>query len=73
VSIGFDRRETLIADAPEIYYLKDHYVNYPVVLVRLLRISHDALQDLLNASWKFVTSQTAGRKQARRRSKPIRD
>lgn len=69
VSIGFERREALIADAPEIYYLRDHYVNYPVVLVRLPRIRHDALQDLLNASWKFVTSETARRKQARRKSK----
>ena len=29
------------------YYLTDHYVNYPVVLVRLSRIHLDALKDLL--------------------------
>lgn len=69
VSVSFERREALIADAPEIYYLKDHYVNYPVVLVRLPCIRHDALRDLLSASWKFVTRENARRKEARRRSK----
>jgi len=38
VRIGFDRRAELMAAAPDVYYLTDHYVNYPVVLVRLSRI-----------------------------------
>ena len=71
VSVGFERREGLIADAPEIYYLKEHYVNYPVVLVRLPHIHQDALRDLLNESWKFVSSETVRRKQAGRGSKRL--
>jgi hypothetical protein len=57
VRIDFDRRAELIADAPDVYYLTDHYVNYPCVLVRLSRVRPDALRDLLRAAWRFVTRE----------------
>jgi hypothetical protein len=57
VRIDFDRRAELLADAPDVYYLTDHYVNYPVVLVRLSRIQLDALRDLLGMAWRFATSK----------------
>ena len=57
VRIDFEQRTGLLAEAPETYYLTDHYRNYPVVLVRLSRIRIDQLRDLLGASWRFVTSQ----------------
>ena len=47
VRIDFERRAELMATAPDIYYLTDHYVNYPTLLVRLTRVNHDALRDLL--------------------------
>src|SRR6185503_3854918 len=53
VLIGFDQRDAMIADDPETYYLKPHYVGYPSVLVRLPRIERDALKDLLHAAWRF--------------------
>ena len=56
VCIDFVRREELLATDPEVYYLKDHYVNYPSVLVRLSRIHPDALRDLLGMAWRFVTT-----------------
>ncbi len=62
VRIAFDRRAELLAAAPEVYYLTDHYVNYPVVLVRLSRIHPDALRDLLGMGWRFVTTKTLGGK-----------
>ena len=58
VRIDFDRRAELMAAAPDVYYLTDHYVNYPVVLVRLSRIHADALRDLLSMAWRFVTTKT---------------
>ena len=67
VSIDFDQREGLIADAPETYYLKAHYVNYPCVLVRLQQINLAALKELLEASWQFVNKSS--RKSAGRRSR----
>src|SRR5579862_2826562 len=57
VRIGFDQRDDLVATDPDVYYVKDHYLNYPVVLVRLARIHADALHDLLGASFRFVTSK----------------
>jgi len=57
--LDFDRRAELIETAPDIYYLTDHYVNYPSVLVRLSRIEPDALKDLLGMAWSFVTKESA--------------
>ena len=55
--VGFDQRNALIAADPETYYLKDHYVDHPSVLVRLSRIQTDALRDLLLKAWRFTASR----------------
>ena len=55
VRIDFEQRAELVAAEPDIYYLKDHYVGYECVLVRLPRIRADALTDLLLSAWRFVT------------------
>lgn len=69
VRVDFDQRAELLAADPKTYYLKDHYVNYPVVLVRLTHVHADALRDLLLMGWRFVS--TTGKRRARQR-KPIR-
>ena len=65
VRIDFDQRDELIAAEPKTYYLTDHYVNYPCVLVRLTRIGQDALRDLLLMGWRFMSS--AKRREVRKR------
>jgi len=72
VRIDLDRRAELLAEAPDVYYVTDHYVNYPVVLVRLSRIQPDALPDLLSVAWRFVTAKTPGGKRAIRKQKNSR-
>ena len=72
VRIDFDRRAEMIAADPDVYYLKDHYLNYPVVLVRLSRIHPDALRDLLGASWRIVTAKASRRAGALRMPKKLR-
>src|ERR1051326_3305610 len=57
IRIDFDQRDALIAEAPETYYITDHYVDYPSVLVRLSRVNENAIRDLLQAGWKFLTSK----------------
>jgi len=57
VRIDFDQRTALLAEDPETYYVTDHYVSYPAVLVRLSRIRVDQARDLLISAWRFVTSQ----------------
>ena len=56
VCIDFLQRDELIAEEPKTYYLTDHYVSYPCVLVRLARIREDALRDLLLMGWRFMSS-----------------
>ena len=62
VRIDFDTRAELLAADPDVYYLTDHYVNYPTVLVRLSRIHQDSLRDLLGISWQFVTAKKTARR-----------
>ena len=69
VRVDFERRAELLAAAPDVYYLTDHYVNYPTVLVRLSRIHPDALRDLLAMAWRFVTTKTRGSKRPIRKPK----
>ena len=52
----FEARDALLQDDPGTYYLKDHYVDYPCVLVRLARASDEALRDLLASAHRFVSS-----------------
>ncbi len=58
----FEQRTELLESAPDIYYLKDHYQNYPVVLVRLARISRDALEGLLRMAWQVTTTKKVNRR-----------
>jgi hypothetical protein len=55
VRIDFDQRTDLIAAKPGIYYLTNHYENYPMVLVRLSLIDKKALRELLEKAWHFCT------------------
>jgi hypothetical protein len=62
VRIGSDDREALIADDPRVYYLKPHYQDYAAVLVRLHLIDRDAVRDLLQSAWRFVTESARERR-----------
>jgi hypothetical protein len=62
IRVDFDRRAELLAEAPDVYYVTDHYVNYPAVLVRLSRVHTDALRDLLGGAWRFVTAKNTRKK-----------
>ena len=59
VRVDFDDRAALLAEAPDVYYVTDHYVGYSAVLVRLTRVTPDVLRDLLGMAHKFVTAKLA--------------
>jgi hypothetical protein len=61
VRVDFDDRAQLLADAPEVYYVTDHYLDYNAVLVRLSRVTPDVLRELLGMAHKFVTAHAARR------------
>jgi hypothetical protein len=68
--MDFADRDALVEDDPDVYYLKEHYLNYPCVVVRLSRISPDALRDLVIGAHRYVSAKTrkkaAGSARARR-------
>ncbi len=64
IRVDFDDRAELLAGDPDVYYLPDHYVGYTAVLVRLSRVDHDVLRDLLGMAYKFVTRNAAPRPRA---------
>lgn len=51
-------RESFIEDAPDTYYLTEIYRRYPVVLVRLQRVTEDALRELLSLSHRLTLPKT---------------
>jgi hypothetical protein len=54
VGMSRDEREELLAADPDTYYLTDHYLNYPWILVRLPRVHPDALRDLLRGAIRLA-------------------
>ena len=62
VRIHFFERDLRVANEPDIYYLKPHYLNYACVLARLSRIDDAALGELLESGWRFIKKKKATRK-----------
>jgi hypothetical protein len=56
--MDFPDRDALVEDDPDVYYVKEHYLNYPCVVVRLSRISPDALRDLVIGAHRYVIGKT---------------
>ena len=52
IGVDFEEREILMAAAPEKFYITDHYLNYPWMLVRLSAVQRDEIRDLLIQSWR---------------------
>jgi len=52
VGVDFEEREEMMNAAPEKFYITDHYLNYPWMLVRMSQVRRDELRDLLIGSWR---------------------
>jgi hypothetical protein len=65
VKIGSEERDALITDDPRTYYVKPHYEEYGVVLVRLTLIGPDELRDLLQSAWRRVSASAMTRPRSR--------
>ena len=71
VRVDLNDRAELLAVAPDVYYVTDHYLGYSAVLVRLSRVTPDVLRDLLGMAHKFVTAHEARRSPSRNRRNPV--
>ena len=72
VRVDFLERDLRIANEPEIYYVKPHYLNYPCVLTRLSRVSDSALRDLLETGYKLSLKKKVA-SPARRKNRTSRN
>lgn len=50
----FDEREGLMAEQPDRYFITDHYLNYPYVLVSLVNVDEDALRELIGRAYQLA-------------------
>jgi hypothetical protein len=61
VRTTFEEREEMMADDPETYYITDHYLKYPWVLVHLSKVHPDSMRDLLKRACRLASSEPAKR------------
>jgi hypothetical protein len=54
VNMGQQERRMRMEADPSVYFITDHYLNYPWILVRLDRVEDDDLRDLLREAWVRV-------------------
>jgi hypothetical protein len=54
IKVDFEEREILMEADPETFYITDHYLDYPWMLVRLSTVRLDQLRDLLRQSWRLA-------------------
>ena len=72
VMMDFADRDALVEEDPGTYYLKEHYLNYPCVLVRLSRVRADALRDLVTGAHRLVSAKAQRKSSGGRRRRVAR-
>jgi hypothetical protein len=69
VRTDFEQRAEMLAGDPDVYYITDHYKDYPAVLVRMSRITPDMVRDLLGMAYRFVLREKT---RSTKRKRPAR-
>ena len=57
VRIDPEERAVRVAADPKTYSVTDHYVNYPLVLVRMASVKRRELKELLEEAWRLATTK----------------
>jgi hypothetical protein len=68
VRVDFPRRDELLAEAPDIFYVTPHYVGYPAVLARLPKVQPEVLRGLLAGALQLVSRDSRKKPRVNRRS-----
>jgi hypothetical protein len=55
-------REILIQSDPAVFFITDHYRNYPWILVRFLTVDPAALPHLVERAWRLVAPKSLVKK-----------
>ena len=48
-----DKRDVWMNGNPDVFFITDHYLHYPMLLVHISKVSKGDLEKLLNHSWKM--------------------
>ena len=56
--VDFDSRDAMMRVQPDVFYLTDHYRDYPAVLVRLKAVNRAQLSELLADAWRLVAPRS---------------
>ena len=51
-------RQILMQADPETFYITEHYQNYPLVLIRLSKVSGSTLPDLMERAWRLIAPKS---------------
>jgi hypothetical protein len=54
VKIDPDERAMRLKVEPKTFYITDHYLNYPWILVRIASVDLEDLRDLLEDAWRLT-------------------
>ncbi len=54
IRCDFLDRQIQLQARPDVFFVTDHYLNYPWILVRLEQASQDLLSDVTERAWRFV-------------------
>ena len=54
IRCDFLDRQILLQARPDVFFLIDHYANYPMVLVRIEKASQEELWDVTERAWRLV-------------------
>jgi len=65
VRCAIERKEMLVAAAPDRFFDDDHYRGYPAVLVRLPAIDEDELAALFREAWTLSAPKPKGVRKSR--------
>ena len=57
IRCDFLDRQILLQMQPTVFFLTDHYVNYPMILMRLEEASRPLLLDVVERAWRLVAPE----------------
>jgi hypothetical protein len=61
LGIPQDERDMLIETRPKVFFILDHYRDYPTALIRLSKATHAIVEPLLRRRWRELASKKAVR------------
>jgi len=68
---SFEERAALLSTHPETFFITDHYLNWPAVVVRLLNADPKVLRAAVTAAWERAGAQALKKRPVKRpRARP---